>query len=256
MNWVEWFYRPKVQFGVWVNLVFILFLIMSPTAGVSRRARVEVAYSPYAAQPAPSVIPYGAVPPRPPAAPNKVSVVNSEGRVSVTLDRDLTLVSRPDRTLQFAPSIVFSTSPDPTPARAVLTFTIAFRGAREACPNSCMLLVTADRQRVVESFAKGALSSDWTHRSVPGTSAMTDDGQVVETLPVETFSTQIDFQKFVALVRANRVVVSFGPDSVDLTRDQIESLREMYREVSLPQEPMPWDAMPKAAGAPKVVKAF
>ena len=85
-----------------------------------------------------------------------------------------------------------------------------------------------------ESAASGTFSTGWTREKVPATTATLDDGQVVNTLAVETLTTEIPFETFVETISAKRVVLSFGPDSVELTHDQIEALREMYRRATPP----------------------
>lgn len=227
---MEWFYKPKVQFGIWVNLVFVLFTLASPAP----RVRHPDYGDDYSVSPAasPAAVPYAP----PPAPPNKVSVVDAGGRINVFLNSDLTLVRKPGHTLVFAPTITFDTSyPDAPPAKVVLRFTI-FSQEKEACPGSCLLVVNADGERVVESAAGGASAPEWTHEKVPASTMRLPSGEVAETLASETLSTQISYQKFIDIISARRVVMSLGADRVELTGDQMESLRELYHRLAPPQE--------------------
>lgn len=254
MYWVEWFYRPRVQFGFWVNLVFILYTVVSSAQDCARPSDYEFSERAraYEAATGAAAVPYAPLPP--PAPPSRVSVAESGGRINVSLNKDLTLVKKTNRTLMLSPSVSFEPRPEAPPATVTLRFTL-FSPGGDACPGACMLVVNADGARVIESAANGAQSSGWTRASVPATTTTLEDGRVAETLAAETFTTQVPYLKFVDIISARRVVVGFGPDRVELTSDQIELLREIYRRLSLPGE---------AGGAkfavetdrPKVVKAF
>jgi hypothetical protein len=92
-----------------------------------------------------------------------------------------------------------------------------------------MLVINADGSRLWESAANGTFSTGWTRNKVPASTITLDDGQVAETLAAETFTTQIPYVTFVNIISARRVVLSLGPDKVELTNDQIQTLREMNR---------------------------
>jgi len=57
---------------------------------------------------------------------------------------------------------------------------------------------------------------------------------VAETLAAEVFTTEIPYETFVEIISARRVVLSLGPDKVELTHDQIEAMRDMSRRVTPP----------------------
>jgi hypothetical protein len=220
---MDWFFRPKVQLGLFVNLIFVVFTIVSPIFGEHRRS----VYIARTVEYDPPLISHAPLPPRP--APSKITSVESDGQVSVSLRDDLTLVRKPDRTLVFAPS--FSARARPAaelPSTVTLRFTI-FSSGEEACPDACMLVINADGARVWESAANGTFSTGWTRNKVPASTITLDDGQVAETLAAETFTTQIPYVTFVNIISARRVVLSLGPDKVELTDDQIQILREMNR---------------------------
>ncbi|HKG13324.1 MAG TPA: hypothetical protein VKB12_08290 [Pyrinomonadaceae bacterium] len=220
---MEWLFKPKVLLGLLVNFAFVIFTLVSSsgerTALGRRRMPVVDTDS--------RTIPYA-----PPAATGKVTVLESDGRVSVFLTNDLTLVKKPDRTLVFAPSFSKGARPAEPPPTVTLRFTI-FSG-EEACPGACMLIINADGSHVWESAANGTFSTGWTREKVPASTISLADGQVAETLAAETFTTKIPYKTFLDIINSKRVVLSLGPDKVKLTREQIESLREMHRRVAAP----------------------
>ena len=221
---MDWFFRPKVQLGLFVNLIFVVFTVVSPIFG----ERHGSLYISRAVESEPPPMPHVSLPP--PAPLSKITAVESGGLVSVSLTNDMTLVREPGRTLVFAPS--FSTRARPAaelPSTVTLRFTI-FSG-EEACPDACMLVINADGSRVWESAANGTFSTDWTRVKVPASTITLADGQVAETLAAETFTTQIPYAMFVDILSARRVVLSLGPDKVELTYEQMQTLREMNRRV-------------------------
>jgi hypothetical protein len=228
---MEWFYKPKVQLGVWVNLIFIIFTMASPSARVRmdgfhvHERRVERA----GINETPPV-PYAPLPPN--SAPSRVTVSNAAGRLNVFLNNDLTLVKKPGRTLLLSPSFTVDTRAGGQSPVVTLRFILLTNSDNEACPGACMFVVNADGLRLYESAAGGDSSNGWTREKIPGTSTKMADGQIAETLPAETFTTQIYYDKFVEIISARRVVVSFGPDKVELTHDQIEALRDMHRQLA------------------------
>ncbi len=221
---MDWFFRPKVQLALLVNLLFVVFTLVSSSTGerLHERWRPSVIDDP---PPAPRV------PLPPPAAPGKVTVIESGGLVSVSLTDDLPLVRKPGRTLVFAPSFTARSHPAELPSTVTLRFTI-FSGKKETCPDACMLVIKADGSRVWESAANGTFPTDWTRNRVPASTMTLDDGQEAETLAAETFTTHIPYVTFVNIISARRVVLSLGPDKVELTNDQMQTLREMNRRAS------------------------
>ena len=224
---MNWFFRPKVQLGLFVNLVFVIFTLFSSADGGRPRVRV------HPDAPAPVAVPYA--PPPPPAAPSRAYVVESGGRVNVLLTDDLTLVKKPGRTLVLSPSFAASTSPTGPPPAVTLRFIIF--SDEDACTGACMFVINADGAHVWESAARGTFSTGWTRAKIPATSTTLGDGQVARTLAAETLTTQIPYDTFFDIINAKRVVLSLGPDKAELTRDQIEALRDMHRKVAPPSEP-------------------
>lgn len=240
MNRMEWFYNSKVQFALWVNLFFVLYTLMAP---VSPDRRGVYATSLYGT----SACPFPFAPLPPPAAPPKSAVVDlGGGRANVLLTKDLTLVNKPGRTLVFSPSFGVSTLHPEPPDAVTLRFMIFTE--KEACPGSCMLVVNADGTHVWESPANGTFSTGWTREKAPSTTMTLPDGQVAVTLAAETLTTQIPYTTFIDIISSNRVVLSLGPDKVELTPDQMDALRDMHRRVAPPP------AVDEQR--PKIIKAF
>lgn len=235
---VEWLFKPKVQLGLLVNFAFVMFTLVSSFAGVppsERESSVVVDLSP--------AVPYAPLPP--PAMPSSVAAVELGGQLNVSLDNDLTLVKKINRALVLSPSFVTRARPVEPPANVTLRFTIF--SDEEACPDACMLVINADGSRVFESAASGTFSTGWKREKVPGSTKFSGD-QAIVTVDKETFTTQIPYATFVDIISARRVVLSFGPDKVELTHDQIESLRDMNRRVT----PPPVDEQRES----KFIKAF
>jgi hypothetical protein len=222
---MEWFYKPKVQLGLWVNFIFVIFTMASPPTPV----RSAVNRLPYAGDRSrsyePPSVPYAPLPPA--SAPGKATVVNSGGRVSVFLNNDLTLVKKTGRTLVFSPSFSSGTSANDPPLTVMFRF-IIFSDKEQACPGNCILNINADGYTVWTTVGEGP--SGWTREKIPATKTTLPDGQVAETLAAETLSTKITYDKFVDIISADRVVLRLGPDTVELTHDQIEALRDMHRQ--------------------------
>jgi hypothetical protein len=235
-------FKPKVQLGLFVNLVFVLFTCATYTPLHHGRTYVDVGTS--ALKPMPPSVPYAPLPP--PAAPSKSTVVDlGGGRANVMLTQDMTLVKKPGRTLVFSPSFNVSTLHAEQPSTVTLRFIIF--SEKEACPGACMLVINADGSRVWESAADGTSSTDWTRVKNPATNMTLPDGQVAVTLAAETLTTRIPYETFFDIIGAKRVVLSLGPDKVELTHDQIDALRDMHRRVAPPVEEQ---------HGPKIFKSF
>src|ERR1051325_10489533 len=130
---MEWLFRPKVQLGLLVNFIFIMFTVVSSTA--DKGATVRPRY--VAPEPEPLAVPYAPLPP--PAAPSGATAVESGGQFHVFLTNDLTLVKNPGRTLIFAPSFSARARPAEPPLKVTLRFMIL--SEKEACPGACTLVI-------------------------------------------------------------------------------------------------------------------
>jgi hypothetical protein len=236
---MEWLFKPKVQLGLLVNFAFIMFTLVSSSARVAAPARLRPAATYYD----PPAVPYAPLPP--PAVPSSSATTESDGRLNVFLNNDLTLVKKAGRTLVLSPSFITRGRPPEPPPAVTLRFTIF--ADKDACPGACMLVINADASHVWESAAKGTFSTGWTREKIPGSTIKLPDGQTAETLAAEILTTRIPYGTFVEIISARRVVLSFGPDKVELTHDQIEAMRDMQRRVA-PQ--------PAEGHKPGIIKAF
>ena len=230
-----WLSSPKVRLALIVTgLYFIRLFTPTPRHGRPHLfARTRAPRSERAAllaQP-------GYVPLPPPSAPSRASAYESGGLLHVSLNNDLTLVQRPGRKLVLSPSFSAPTRPSEEPKSVLFNFIIY--SEKEACPGDCPLTITADGVTVWTSYAHGD-SPGWQRERVPHSSAKLEDGRVIETMAAESLSTMISYEGFIDMIGAKRVVVRLGPDWVELTADQIEALRDMYRR--LPQPPPPDDS--------------
>lgn len=223
---MEWLFKPKVQLGLLVNFAFVMFTLVSSLAGAPRQTlwRSAAFYDP------PPAIPYAPLPP--PTTPSSATAVESGGQLNVFLNNDLTLVRKTGRTLVLSPSFITRARPAEPPPAVTLRFTIFSN--KDACPGACILVINADGSHVLESAAKGTFSTGWTREKVPGSTIKLSDGQVAETLTAETLTTQIPYSTFIEIISARRVILSLGPDKVELTHDQIEAMREMNRRIAPP----------------------
>lgn len=221
---MEWLYNPKVKVGLFVNLAFVMFTLFSPLAG-SPASGVGGCL---ATVDDPPPVPYA-----PPTMPGSAATTESDGLLNVFLTKDLILVKRPERSLVLSPSFTTRARTPEPPSAVTLRFTL-FSDDEASCPGACMLVVNADGTRVWESAASGTFSTGWTREEIPGSAVKLADGRVDETLAAEVFTTEIPYETFVKIVGARRVVLSLGPDKVELNRDQIEAMRDMHRRVSPP----------------------
>src|SRR5919112_2955430 len=200
---MDWFFRPRVQLGLFVNLVFVLFTLFSSADAGRPRVRVYTD----APEPAAAAVPYAPLPP--PAAPSRANVVESGGQINVLLSNDLTLVKKPGRTLILSPFFSAGTRSSGPPLTVTLSFIIF--SEKETCPGACMLVINADGAHVWESAASGTFSTGWTREKVPATTTTLVDGQLAQTLAAETLTTQIPYETFLNIINAKRVVLSLGP---------------------------------------------
>jgi hypothetical protein len=120
---------------------------------------------------------------------------------------------------------------DLSPVR--LTFARFSNG--QACPGNCTLVINTDGVRVWPRAGRNDIrppSTNWTRESVPYSSRVLSDGSVLETLAADTLSTEIPYDVFVEVVSAGRVTIKLGDDSVELSAEKLETLRDMYRQLA------------------------
>lgn len=231
---MSWLSSPKVRLALIVNgLYFISLFTPAVRHGTrprlfahARQSRAERAALP----PAQPVY----VPLAPPKADSRALAQESGDMLHVSLNKDLTLVKRPGRTLLFSPSFSARLLPPWEPDFVLFNFIIY--SEKETCPGDCPLTITADGGTVWTSYSHGD-SPGWQRERVPQSSLKLEDGQVVETVGAESLSTRMSFQSFVDMISAKRVIIRLGPDWIELNADQIEALRDMYRRLPQPSPP-------------------
>lgn len=225
---MSWLSRPKVLLGLLVNATYLLYCLAAPA---HRRTtdpyRLKHEARAAAARRAPAYVPLA-----PPSEPSEATsyYAKESGQLNIYLTNDLTLVRRPGHTLLLSPALTVWGNGGEPPHSILLRF-VSFSDAQHFDDDS-PLDITADgdlkwsRDPLAEGYR--APSEARARHSV----TMQDGSQVVETL-----GEVIPYETFLEVISARRVIVTLGPDSVELTADQIEALRGMHR--LLPQPPPP-----------------
>jgi hypothetical protein len=224
---MDWFFKPKVQLGLFVNFAFVVFTLVSSTA--FQRTHGDRQFVTFESDSA--AIPYAQLPP--PSGPSRANSFTSGGRIYVSLNNDLTLIKRPGLTLTLYP--VFNTRSEPLTDLSPVRLTFARFSNGQTCPGDCPLVINTDGVRVWPRAARNDIrppSTNWTRESVPHSSRVLSDGNVLETLAAETLSTEIPYDVFVEVVSARRVTIKLGDDSVELSAEKLEALRDMYRQLA------------------------
>ena len=226
---MEWLFRPKVQLGIFVNFVFVMFTLVSSSAGERAAERwnpafmgVEVASLP---------------PPPPPTSPSRrqsrAFTFDEEGRTKVSLYYDLTLVKRPGFQLTLSPSFSMRKSPPMELSNLSLRFMRFSDDKDRGCLDDCRLAISADGERVWPRGAgKRRTTTQWEREIVPHTSTMTGDGRALETMAGDVLTTHVPYDVLTQIISAGRVTVTLGADTVVLTAEQMEALRDMYRQLT------------------------
>jgi hypothetical protein len=223
---MDWFFKPKVQLGLLVNYIFVVWALCYPVFERAHTVRQFIT-----AESNSKTLPYAQLPP--PTGPSRANSFTSSGRTYVSLNNDLTLIKRPGLTLTLYP--VFNAREqsltDPSPVR--LTFARFSNG--QTCPGNCPLVIDTDGVRVWPRAGRNDIrppTTSWTRASVPHSSRVLSDGNVLETLAAETLSTEIPYDVFVQVVSAKHVTINLGDDGVELSAEKLESLRDMYRQLA------------------------
>jgi hypothetical protein len=226
---MEWLFKPKVQLGLFVNFIFIMFTLVSSAAGEYtydyRSATTEPMYRPNNRTPI-------YVPLPPPTGPSKATsyLDKSSGELNVYLENDIDLIRRPGFLLLLSPTLtVLDTGEAP---RSVLLRFVAFSGAQYFSYDHS-LTITADDRQVWPALRSdgGELRQGWSEEKVPRSVTYGSDGLVVETVGKD-----IPYEVFVKIVSAKRVNFQLGPEATDLTAAQLGALRDMHRRLSQPPE--------------------
>src|SRR2546423_1328255 len=138
---MSWFFKPKVQLGLWVNFVFVVFTIVSSTFGEHTHGYGRPYVSTLDPSAAHKPLPYVSLPP--PSGPTKATSYSASdfGETDVYLENDLTLIRRPGHTLLLSPTCAVHSKGE-TPYSVLLRF-VSFSDARYFAYDSS-LVITAD----------------------------------------------------------------------------------------------------------------
>jgi hypothetical protein len=230
---MRWLSSSKVRLALIVNGLYFIS-VFTPTTQHSRPRFFahthEAQVSPLATLAPPVLRPDYA--PYPPPSPRSNAVVDeSNGLLNVSLDRDLTLVKRPDRELLLSLNFSARTKPRALPEYIFLTFHLYTD--QTSCPYDCPVNVIADDKSLTPVITRPdntTPASDTPRQRPPF------DGEPhVETKYLHWVSARISLQEFMEIINAKRVLVGLGPDWVELNSDQMSALREMF--VRLPLSP-------------------
>jgi hypothetical protein len=221
---MEWLFKPKVQLGLFVNFVFVMFTLISSSSGGHAYERAAAVPSNDFVTPPNTALPY--IPLPPPSGPSKAVFFGdrNSGEYSVYLPNDMDIARRQGFVLQLSPIfIVHNRGEEP---RAVLLRFTSYSGAQYFAYDRTLVL-KADGQQVWPD----ATWKNWNEETVPRSVALGSNGRVVETVGKE-----IPYEVFAEVVKARRVSLSLGPEELELTPEQLGALRDMHRLAAAPQQ--------------------
>lgn len=233
---MHWLSSPKVRLALIVNGLYFISLFVPPSPAVRPNFFAQARES-LAGRRA-SVVPPEYIPP--PSGPSRASAFESGGLLHVSLNKDLTLIQRPGRTLVLSPSFSARAIPPSQPKSALLNLILYTDSGEEACPDNCPFIIKADAEVIWperSAVDSGGYSYSWKRESVPHSSSTLEDGRVVETLAAESFSAEVPYNTFLDIISARRVVFRLGSDWVELDEEQVEALRDMHRRLPPPPTP-------------------
>jgi len=225
---MEWLFKPKVQLGLFVNFIFFMFTLVTSTAGDGRAHEYSsgLGYEP----PPPKLKSLPDISLPTPTGPSKASSnLNKEtGEFSVYLDKDISLISRPDLVLILSPTCTVSSNNEQP--RSVLLRFIAYSRTQYFAHDES-LTITANGEQIwpVKTRDGNQQWQGWTEARVPRSVTFNSDGNVVETIGKD-----IPYSVFVKVVSAKRVRFQLGPEDTYLTKEQLGALRDMYQRLSQP----------------------
>jgi len=211
---MEWLFKPKVQLGLFVNFAFVMFTLISSSAGAGTNVRhVPVAERREpAAAPAEAAFRYVPLPPR--LGPSQAASFRDQrtGQIIVYATREFTLVKKDGRALTLWP-IFYATGPSITPPRKVLLRFTSTAPAR-FYSDECELEINAEEGANISA----ALPVTHDRTSTGGTQGV-----------IETMAQDIPYPLFLKLVTSKRVTIKVGGEEMALTEAQLNAMRDMQR---------------------------
>jgi hypothetical protein len=226
---MHWLSHPKVRLGLVVNMLYFLSL-SAPTAQHTRARPFARTYERTSEQPDARLRVNG--PPEfAPLPPSSAEPMKAEShywkesdQLDVYLTRELLLIRRYNHTLLMSPSFTTNVL-NPGRPRSVLMYFTAFSYEQNYDRDS-PFVITADGDVLWRYGSRGPSDATLPYTKVLH-SARLDNNQVVETLGHE-----IPYDVFVQLTRARRVTFELGPDTFELTAEQLNAIRDMRGFIS------------------------
>jgi hypothetical protein len=220
---MEWLFKPKVQLGLLVNFIFVMFTLVYSSAGgrtnvvgtaVEVRRGVAVAETGSFAAGAvdDNKFRYVQLPPR--LGPSQAASYRDQqsGRLTVYTTKELTLVRKDGRALTLWP-MFYVNGPSIVPPRTVfLQFTSA--SPAQFYADECELEIRSEAGTYL-----------WSALAVSHERAPKGGARGV----VERLGTDIPYSVFLRLVTSKSVTLSVGGEEVTLAESQLSALRDMQR---------------------------
>jgi hypothetical protein len=222
MNWLS---SPRVRLGLVVNGLYFLSLFSPSQMHTTARRHNYPSEGRAARLRATSPPDYAPLPPQTQPLKADSHYWPESGQLDVYLTRELVVVRRHGHTLLLSPTFT-KTSQGPGPPRSALFYFSAF-SHEQFYDKDSPFVITADGTELWR-YGWGAPGYEKTSSGKALHSAALDgDGQVVETL-----GHTIPFNIFLEILGSQRVTFELGPDRFELTPEQMEALRDMYRSPS------------------------
>jgi hypothetical protein len=224
---MEWLFKPKVQLGLFVNFIFVMFTLVSSGASGGNAYERRFTYVP---PPPPANQPLPYIPLPPPAGPSKATsyLDESTGELNVYLENDMSLIRRPGFLLLLSPICTVQRGADAP--RSVLLRFISYSETQDFTYDHS-LTITADGVQAwpATSADGGNEFRRGSEDAVPHSVTFGSGGRIAETVGKE-----IPYEVFARLVSAKRVTFELGPEQIRLTAGQLEALRDMHRRLAQP----------------------
>lgn len=216
---MQWLSNPKVRLALIVNGLYFISLF-TPTQPHTRPRLFSRTFENTEARAWPKKAPvYATLPPA--SRPSKAATWVNSGldQLDVYLDEDLTLVKRPGHRLLLSPTFTTKASNPEAPDTILLRF--VSHSAVETFSDTSSLTIWANGEYIWDNEPGGRYGTNAVRHS-----ATADDGEVTETLGVA-----MPYEVFAGVISARKVILQLGPDTVELTADQVEALRDMHRRI-------------------------
>ena len=218
---MSWLSSPKARLGLLVNGLYLVILIAPPLYWWRSRVFPHISESHRRARV------YAPLPPA--AGPSKAITYRGEGtnQVEVYLSQDLTLVEQPGHRLLLSPIYTADADASEPPETVLFRFVSFSRGQFYSDDSPLVILADGEQRWPVSSLLGSQMPSDprARHSATDG-----ENGHIVETV-----GEAIPYELFAEMVGAARVSIWLGQDSVVLSREQLEALRDLHRKLPRPK---------------------